>query len=162
MLLPMRVCAFYSRGSALGLVWGQCVRPPGVEASTLCPVPEQKNGEEATGPKATQSVRDGSSGNRERVVWPMDHGQSPSPGLKYPGVPPRQRPHPQLKKLGQFVRETRESKSLTQEDVAEKAGFDRTYMSNLERGRRNPSLLHLKKLAKALGVRPSEFFDVIR
>ena len=48
-----------------------------------------------------------------------------------------------------------------QEDLAGKAESDRTYISNLERGRRNPSLLHLKRLAKALGVRPSEFFDAV-
>ena len=92
----------------------------------------------------------------------MGHGRSGGAGLKCSGVPPRKSPHPTLKKLGRFVRETRNAKGLTQEDLAGKADLDRTYISNLERGRRNPSLLHLKRLAKALGVRPAEFFDAIR
>ena len=91
----------------------------------------------------------------------MGHGQSPGPGFKCLDVPPRESSHPTLKKLGRFIRETREAKGLTQEDLAGKAESDRTYISNLERGRRNPSMLHLKRLAKALGVRPSEFFDAI-
>jgi transcriptional regulator with XRE-family HTH domain len=76
-------------------------------------------------------------------------------------VPPRATPHPVLKKLGRFVRQTRVAKDMSQEDLAGVAGLDRTYISHLERGLRNPSLLHLQRLAKALGIRPSDFFDSI-
>ena len=92
----------------------------------------------------------------------MGHGQFDRSRLKCSGVPPRKSPHPTLKKVGRFVRETRLAKSLTQEDLAGNADLDRTYISNLERGRRNPSLLHMRRFAKALGVRPSDFFDAIR
>lgn len=75
-------------------------------------------------------------------------------------MPPRVSPHPALKKFGRFIRQQRESQDLTQEDLAGAAGLDRTYISHLERGLRNPGLLHLRRLAKALGIHPSEFFDV--
>ena len=91
----------------------------------------------------------------------MGHGHWWRSRLKCSNVPPRKTPHPALKKVGKFVRQIREAKGLTQEDLAGKADLDRTYISNLERGRRNPSLLHLKRLAKALGVKPGEFFDSI-
>lgn len=48
------------------------------------------------------------------------------------------------------------SRKLTQEDLADIAGFDRTYVSLVERGRRNLSVLNLCRFAVALGARPSE------
>jgi transcriptional regulator with XRE-family HTH domain len=66
-----------------------------------------------------------------------------------------------LKKLGRFVRETRTAKGMSQEDLAGAAELDRTYISHLESGLRNPTYLHIHRLAKALGVQPSEFFDAI-
>ena len=50
---------------------------------------------------------------------------------------------------------------MSQEDLAGAAGLDRTYISHSERGLRNPSLLHLKRLAQALDIQPSQFFDAI-
>lgn len=52
--------------------------------------------------------------------------------------------------LGQAIRTQREQLGLSQEKLAEQCGFDRTYISMLERGKRNPSLLNLLKLAKGL------------
>ena len=52
--------------------------------------------------------------------------------------------------LGQAIRAQREQLGLSQEKLAEQCGFDRTYISMLERGKRNPSLLNLLKLAKGL------------
>lgn len=54
--------------------------------------------------------------------------------------------------FGAAVRAWRESLGLSQEDLASKAGLDRTYISGVERGVRNPSLKSMQQLAKALGV----------
>ena len=54
--------------------------------------------------------------------------------------------------FGKKLREARLKKNLSQGDVARILGVHRTYISGLERGRRNPSLLTVQKLAKALRV----------
>ena len=61
-----------------------------------------------------------------------------------------------LKKFGQRVRSRRLELGLTQEDLADLAGFDRTYVSLVERGARNPALLNIVRLAVALQTSPSE------
>ena len=59
-------------------------------------------------------------------------------------------------KFGKKLKEVRQKKNLSQGDVARILGVHRTYISGLERGRRNPSLLTIRKVAKALGVSPKE------
>ena len=54
--------------------------------------------------------------------------------------------------LGQRVRELRERLGLSQEQLAERADLHWTYISGVERGRRNPGLNTLGRLAKALKV----------
>jgi transcriptional regulator with XRE-family HTH domain len=54
--------------------------------------------------------------------------------------------------FGKTLREVRLKKKLSQGDVARILGVHRTYISGLERGRRNPSLLTVQKIAKALKV----------
>lgn len=54
--------------------------------------------------------------------------------------------------VGANVRRLRLERGLTQEALADAAGLDRTYVSGLERGVRNPSLSTLSKLAAALDV----------
>ena len=51
---------------------------------------------------------------------------------------------------------------LTQERAGEKAGLDPTYISGIERGVRNPSLLSICRLAKALGVSVSDLVEGVR
>ncbi|MCG5029529.1 helix-turn-helix domain-containing protein, partial [[Ruminococcus] torques] len=46
----------------------------------------------------------------------------------------------------------RRAKGLTQEDVEARSGFSQQYLSSLERGRRNPTVITLFELAQALGV----------
>lgn len=61
-----------------------------------------------------------------------------------------------LAALGRNVRRQRDEKQLTQEKLAEKSGLDPTYISDIERGLRNPGIKNVAKLAKALGITTSE------
>ncbi|MBX9616868.1 MAG: helix-turn-helix domain-containing protein [Caulobacteraceae bacterium] len=54
--------------------------------------------------------------------------------------------------VGRNVRQLRQAKGLTQEQLAFEAGLDLTYVGGIERGKRNPSLLVMVALAKALGA----------
>ncbi len=69
--------------------------------------------------------------------------------------------NPIVKKFGQRVRELRVSKKMSQGDLAKILGVHRTYVSGIERGLRNPSLLTLKKISKALDVNISDIVDSI-
>jgi transcriptional regulator with XRE-family HTH domain len=57
-----------------------------------------------------------------------------------------------LVRFGKRLREVREKKGLSQEQLAAQAGLHRTYVSSVERGQRNISLVNIEKLAVALGV----------
>ena len=70
--------------------------------------------------------------------------------------------HPVLTAFGLNVRRRREASELTQEALAEKANLDQTYISGIECGTRNPSLLSIAKIAKALGVSPSQLTNGLR
>lgn len=54
----------------------------------------------------------------------------------------------------------RKERGITQEDFANASGFDRGYISGIERGVRNPSALVLERLAEALEVDVSAFLDI--
>ena len=54
--------------------------------------------------------------------------------------------------FGKLIRELRHGADITQEDLADRAGLHRTYISLLERGLRNPSLTVIQQLASALKV----------
>ncbi|WP_416443462.1 helix-turn-helix domain-containing protein [Leucobacter sp. HNU] len=60
--------------------------------------------------------------------------------------------------FGARVRELRTERGLSQEDLANRAGLDRTYVSGVERGVRNPTLDVIARLATAFAVSPAEFF----
>ena len=57
-----------------------------------------------------------------------------------------------LTNFGIAVRTAREAKGFTQERLAERADLDSTYISGIERGVRNASLLSLVRVAKGLGI----------
>jgi transcriptional regulator with XRE-family HTH domain len=61
--------------------------------------------------------------------------------------------------LSQAIKKQREQLGLSQEKLAERCGFDRTYISMLERGKRNPSLLNLLKLADGLETSVSQLTE---
>lgn len=62
-------------------------------------------------------------------------------------------------RLAKNLRLLRQVKGWSQEGFAEEAGLHRTYVSDLERGARNPTILVVDKLATALGVTPGQLLD---
>lgn len=61
--------------------------------------------------------------------------------------------------FGKNVRRFRAREGLSQEELAFRAGMKRSYLSNLERGTRNPTLRALGRPAVALGVAPSRLLE---
>ena len=57
-----------------------------------------------------------------------------------------------LSKFGQMIVERRRALGISQEELAHRADLDRTYVSGLERGVRNPSLTAVVKVAQGLGI----------
>lgn len=66
-----------------------------------------------------------------------------------------------LEKLANKIKIRRKELTLSQEKLAEKCNFDRTYISLLERAKRNPSLLNLKKLSNGLDIELSKLLEDI-
>ena len=66
-----------------------------------------------------------------------------------------------LELFGERLRQLRESRSISQEKLAELAGLHRNYEGLLERGGANPTLRTIVALAMALGVRPAKLLDKI-
>ena len=56
--------------------------------------------------------------------------------------------------LGENVRRLRKERGLSQEELAFRAGMKRSYLSDLERGTRNPTVRAMGRLAAALAVEP--------
>jgi transcriptional regulator with XRE-family HTH domain len=63
--------------------------------------------------------------------------------------------------LGANVRKFRKLKGMSQEQLALEAGMERSYVSDLERGTRNPSVRALGRLADALDIPPHELLLAI-
>lgn len=61
-----------------------------------------------------------------------------------------------LQRFGARVREVRKAKGLSQEALADLCGLDRTYISGIERGKRNVALRNVEVIAKSLGLSISE------
>jgi transcriptional regulator with XRE-family HTH domain len=57
-----------------------------------------------------------------------------------------------LKKLAEKIKKRRNELNISQEKLAQKCNFDRTYISLLERAKRNPSYLSLLKLCRGLEI----------
>ena len=64
-----------------------------------------------------------------------------------------------LKLVGSRIRQIRRYRGLTQEELADKEGFQYSYIGSVERGERNISLLTLEKIAKGLNVSSNELFN---
>ncbi len=65
-------------------------------------------------------------------------------------------------RLGANVRRLRKETGLSQEKFALEHGLDRTYVSGIERGARNPTITVVERLAKALDVDIEELFRLAR
>lgn len=63
------------------------------------------------------------------------------------------------KRIGWNLKRLRSERNITQEDFATDSRLDRGYISGVERGVRNPSVLVLERIAKALHVDVIELFD---
>lgn len=63
--------------------------------------------------------------------------------------------------FGRAVRQSRTDAGLSQEDLADRSGLHRTYVSQIERGLRSPSLVAISALAHALGTTAYELFRVV-
>lgn len=63
------------------------------------------------------------------------------------------------KLVGTNVRKLRIAASMTQEEFAERSGFSQQYISDLERGRRNPTVVTLYELATALRTEPTRLIQ---
>ena len=75
-------------------------------------------------------------------------------------MPPRIDAAAFLRSFGQAVRRQREKLDLSQEELGFRADLDRTYISGIERGVRNPTLKIVWRLAKAAGTRPSKLIGM--
>ncbi len=61
--------------------------------------------------------------------------------------------------VGKRVKELRNKLGISQEELADIAELDRTYITSVECGKRNISIVNIEKLAKALKVTIKEFFN---
>lgn len=63
--------------------------------------------------------------------------------------------------FGRILQEKRQEKGLSQEQLAQRCNLDRTYISLLERGLRQPTINSLFNISKGLGISPSVFIKLI-
>jgi transcriptional regulator with XRE-family HTH domain len=63
--------------------------------------------------------------------------------------------------FGRILQEKRQEKGLSQEQLAQLCGLDRTYISLLERGLRQPTLNSLFSISKGLGISPCVFIELL-
>lgn len=88
------------------------------------------------------------------MLWPIDY------------IPPsHHRPVPKetvsadLRRIGARIRQLRQERDLSQVALARASGVDRAYLSGIERGSRNFTMLHLFKISRALRVSASEVLE---
>lgn len=63
--------------------------------------------------------------------------------------------------VGKLIRQLREKKEISQEELADLCGLDRTYVSGIERNKRNVTLATLEKIIPFVCNGPSEFFKLV-
>jgi transcriptional regulator with XRE-family HTH domain len=78
---------------------------------------------------------------------------------------PNASPHAQnhtLSAFGAGVRQARQDRGISQEDLALKCGIDRSYMGAIERGEQNSGLLHVARIATALDITISDLMKIAK
>lgn len=70
--------------------------------------------------------------------------------------------HPTLVALGAAIRVARLERGISQEDLADRAGISRAHMSKIERGRTNPQLLSVLRVATVMKITVSELLTTVR
>lgn len=63
------------------------------------------------------------------------------------------------RKLGEKIYTARRKRHMTQDQLAERTGIDRTYISQVENGRRNPSLTVAAKISKTLKIQLDDLIE---
>lgn len=66
-----------------------------------------------------------------------------------------------LKAMGERIRYFRGARDWSQEDLAKLAGLHSTYISQLERGKRNPTVLAMLQICEAIEIEMADFFEDI-
>lgn len=61
--------------------------------------------------------------------------------------------------VGNRIKDLRKKRDLSQENLAQIAGLDRTYINSVENGRRNIDIVNLEKIANGLGVKIGNLFE---
>jgi transcriptional regulator with XRE-family HTH domain len=62
--------------------------------------------------------------------------------------------------FGKILQEERKAKKISQEKLAKISGLDRTFISLIENGKRNPTFTTILKICSALEIEPSELFSI--
>ena len=62
--------------------------------------------------------------------------------------------------FGKIIQEERKAKNISQEKLAKLTGLDRTFISLIENGKRNPTFSTILKICSALEIEPSELFSI--
>jgi transcriptional regulator with XRE-family HTH domain len=75
-----------------------------------------------------------------------------------PIASPRHAYEPSLVALGQAIRAARLERGVSQEELAERAAIDRSYLSSIERGAQNPGIVSLLRVVNALDMTATELF----
>lgn len=75
-----------------------------------------------------------------------------------PIASPRHANDPALVALGAAIRAARVERGISQEELAHKAGTDRSYLSSIERGAQNPGIVSILRMAHAMDMTATELF----
>jgi transcriptional regulator with XRE-family HTH domain len=62
--------------------------------------------------------------------------------------------------FGKILQDERKAKKISQEKLAKLTGLDRTFISLIENGKRNPTFTTILKICSALDIEPSELFSI--